>query len=342
MPVPGDDGGSRGGVGGRSGFTLVLSGGGARGFAHAGVLRALERYGYRPDAVVGVSMGAVVGATYALRPDWYRALLDFDTAGLPPPLHDGREGRGAITPVGRRVRHVLRYLRFAWDMLVDWGVGSHSRVSGPAALGRLLRRRRLEDGRIPVAVCATDLRSGERVVFRSGDAAETVYASSALAGVFRPLERDGRLLVDGAYTDNAPVDVARSLGRGGVVVVDVGQPGGGAEIRNGLQCLMRAMEICHRRHADLRYDEADVVLRPEFRRSVDTLEMTARRDCVAAGIRAVRRARGRIADFLEPTRARMSSGRGGRRRPGSRPPPPPSGAPAARGPRAPRPSGKFP
>ena len=63
---------------------LVLSGGGARGFAHVGVLRALNHLGIYPDLIVGVSMGAAVGATYALNDDWYDALIDMDISGFPP------------------------------------------------------------------------------------------------------------------------------------------------------------------------------------------------------------------------------------------------------------------
>ena len=68
---------------GHKSFALVLSGGGARGLSHAGVLRALIARGYVPSAIVGVSMGAVVGSTYALNDDWYRELEEMDTSGFP-------------------------------------------------------------------------------------------------------------------------------------------------------------------------------------------------------------------------------------------------------------------
>lgn len=79
-------------------FALVLAGGGARGFAHVGVLHALHHYGYAPSAIVGVSMGAVVGVTYALNPDWYVQLLTMNTTGFPEPL----------TPRGSDLRERLR------------------------------------------------------------------------------------------------------------------------------------------------------------------------------------------------------------------------------------------
>lgn len=281
-------------------FALVLGGGGARGFAHAGVLRGLEAADFRPHAVVGVSMGAVVGVTYAHRTDWYRALLAMDLSEFPGP----RDPSGAGGTSGRwsALRRVASHLRILKEMVSGWGPGTTARAAGLAELRRMVGSAALEDGRIPVAVSATDLITGARVVIRSGNAVDAAYASAALAGVLPPLESGERLLADGAYSDLAPVDVARKLveGEGGAVLaVDPGQPPEGVEIRNGFQAIMRAMDICHRQHAELRFAEADLVIRPRFPRSVDTLDFRARRECVAAGIRAVRRDRRRIGEFLE-------------------------------------------
>lgn len=281
-------------------FTVVLGGGGARGFAHAGVLRALEREGLLPSAIVGVSMGAVVGATYARRADWYDALLAMDLSAFPGPTGAGRD---EVPDRFSAARQAVSYLRVAKQMVTAWGPGTAAREAGLQELRRLLGDAGLEDGRVSVAVAASDLRSGRRVVLRSGPAVEAVYASAALAGVLPPLEWRGHLLADGAYTDLAPVDVARSLGPGPVIAVDPGQPARMSGIRNGFQAIMRAMEICHRRHADLRFDEADLVLRPRFGRTVDTLDFAARRECVAAGIRAVRTTRAAISGLVGPPAA---------------------------------------
>ena len=86
----------------------------------------------------------------------------------------------------------------------------------------------------------------------------------------------------------APVDVARAMEPPVVIAVDPGQPSGASEINNGVQAVMRAMEICHQKHAELRVGAADVVIRPEFRRYIDTLDFGGRRECVAAGLRAAR------------------------------------------------------
>lgn len=268
-------------------FALVLAGGGARGFAHVGVLRELERQGFRPSALVGVSMGAVVAAAYALNPDWYVSLLRMDVGWIHagPRLVSARaEGEG----LSRDARRAWRYGRAMWRMITGWGASFEGYASALELLRTLTRGRDLADGRLPVAVCATDLGTGERVVLRDGDAAEAAYASSALAGVVPPLIREGALLADGAYTDLAPVDVARSSGRPVVLAVDPGQDSFAGEPQNGLQALVRAFEICHTQHARLRFADADLVLRPPFRRTIDVLEFDARRECVAAGVRAVR------------------------------------------------------
>ena len=139
-----------------------------------------------------------------------------------------------------------------------------------------------------MVVCATDLRSGARIPFRDGPAAAAVYASSALAGVLPPATEGDHVLADGAYADIAPVDLARPLGPEVVIAVDPGQVSGAGAITNGLQAVMRAMEICHYTHARLRLREADLVLRPRFRRFIDVLDFTSGRECVAAGVRAVR------------------------------------------------------
>lgn len=282
-------------------FTLVLAGGGARGYAHVGVLRALEHMGLAPSGIVGVSMGAVVGATYALREDWYEALMTVEVGDALGPgsgrRADGGEGAegygtGEGPPgTGPGVREIWSQARAAWNLLTGWGGPEDGREMAMRTLGTLLGGQRLEHGRIPLVVCATDLLSGSRVELSTGPAAEAVYASSALAGILPPAESDEGLLVDGVYADVAPVDVARRMGTATVIAVDPSQPAGAATMGNGLQVVMRAMEICHLTHAHLRIGTADVVLHPVFDRFVDVLDFGARRHCVAAGWSAARERR---------------------------------------------------
>lgn len=174
---------------------LVLGSGGARGWAHLGVLDALAEAGIKPAVVAGTSMGALVGAVYAagrldalrdlaLRLDWKQALYYFLEMNFPRAgLIDGNK--------------ITRF------------IGQHV---GP---------RKIEDLPLPFAAVATDVESGREVVLREGDVMEAIRASFSVPGIFTPVERDGAVLVDGGLVDPVPVRVARELGAGFVVAVDV-------------------------------------------------------------------------------------------------------------------------
>ncbi len=269
-------------------FTLLLGGGGARGFAHVGVLRALEAEGLRPSALVGVSMGAAVAAAYALRDDWYRAALALDTRAFPPPMPPGSEREASVVA---RLRARRLGAEFALRLVTGWGVGVPAYDAGRAALDALTAGRDLAEARLPIAVTATDLRGGGRHAIRRGNAADAVYASVALAGVLPPLALGGLLLADGAYADPAPVDLAREIGTALVVAVDVGQPAPPAPLGNGFDALQRAALITSRSYAAARFALADLTVRPRFARPIHTLDFEARRECAAAGAWAVRAAR---------------------------------------------------
>lgn len=250
--------------------------------AHAGVLHALEHYGYRPSAIVGVSMGAIVAVTYGLNPNWYPALVNMDTGVFPDPAKASNDG------LRERIRALLASERILRDMVLGWGVGSRTLERGRSLLNDLTLGRQLEESRIPVATVATDLCRGQRVVLKSGNAAEAAYASAALAGLLPPLAYGKSLLVDGCYTDLVPVDVARGDKNTFVIAVDTSQSIDPLPPGNGVQTMLKAMEICAHEHAVLRFKKADLVLRPQFPFSIDTLEFRHKRVCIAAGCREVR------------------------------------------------------
>lgn len=275
-------------------FALVLAGGGARGLAHAGVLRALEHQGLAPTAIVGVSMGAIVGATYVLNPDWYRALLAADVASIPGIAHETGAQRAtrlrAILASGRAIRHLL----------LRWGALTPARPAIEAVLETLTLGKRIEEARIPFAAVATDLASGRRAVLTSGSAVEAVYASSALAGILPPVARDGALLADGCYADVAPIDVARALvGDGGAVIAVNPSPGvPSPSPRNGLQAILRAMDVSVQHHALVRFGQADLEIRIRLPFPIATIDFSHQRLCVAAGMRAVRAQRAELTALL--------------------------------------------
>lgn len=274
-------------------FALVFGGGGARGLSHAGVLRALVGQGYVPSAIVGVSMGAVVGTTYALNDDWFRELVGMDTSGFPATPDFQQRG------VAAKLRSLRIALRAGRDMYFGWGAGARAETWGRSILSGLTKGKNLEDGRVPVYVCATDMLSGERVVYSKGHAVDYVYASAALAGILPPLVQDPHVLMDGAYADIAPIDIARATGAEVVIAVDPSQPETTTGPKNGVEAMLRSVEVCQNEHARLRFAQADLVIRPRFAQTVGTLEFRFKRHCIAAGAVAARSAHARIASLLD-------------------------------------------
>lgn len=210
-------------------IALVLSGGGARGFAHVGVLRALQEMRVPVDLVTGASMGAVVGGAYSSgrsvdeleqfvrETDWTQVLADR------PPRDD------------------LAFRRREDDLLVpsrlEFGVDSSGLKLPPGAVGnatleatliRLLPPgwgdQRLDRLPLPFRCVASDLLTGEMVELHDSPLFASLRASLAMPGVFEPIRVNGRLLVDGGLVRNLPVDLARAMGADVVIAVNVGTP----------------------------------------------------------------------------------------------------------------------
>ena len=214
---------------GRPRIGLVLSGGGARGAAHIGVLKVLEENHIPIDAIAGTSMGAVVGGLYASglsAADVERVMTSVD-------WQDAFRDSPARTDLN--FRRKLEDQNF----LVKFPLGLKGRrfrlprglVQGQK-LAQILRSLTLpvaqiqsfDDLAIPFRAVATDIVTGERVVLDHGDLATAMRASLSAPGVFSPVDLDGRMLVDGGLSSNLPVDVARDMGVDMLIVVDCGFP----------------------------------------------------------------------------------------------------------------------
>ncbi|MFI4914685.1 MAG: patatin-like phospholipase family protein, partial [Steroidobacterales bacterium] len=250
---------------------LVLSGGGARGAAHIGVLKALDELHVPVDAIAGTSMGAVVGGLYASGmsgAEIERALgsLDWQNA-----FRD------------RPPRTELDYRRKEEDrqFLVNLPLGLHGKklvipkgLLQGQKLTQVLRRLTLPVARITdfdqlptrFRAVATDLETGEATVLRDGDLTTAMRASMSVPGLFAPTEYRGRLLVDGGLAENLPIDIAREMGVDVLIVVDAGYP---LQSRENLQTLAsitnQMLAILVRRDASRQLatlGPRDVVLRP--------------------------------------------------------------------------------
>lgn len=197
-------------------WALVLSGGGAKGFAHAGLLKALEDLGAgAPSLVAGTSMGAVIGGLYAcgMSPAEIRrfALEDFDIHQYLDSFVFRLNG-----PVGK----VFQAGQILGSLASKRGVDSGERVL--ALLEELTGGKTFAETRVPFRCNAVDLVSGGQLVFESGSVAKAIRASMSYPFFFEPLIEDGRCLVDGGLADNMPVFIARNEGFRRVLAVDVG------------------------------------------------------------------------------------------------------------------------
>lgn len=250
---------------------LVLSGGGARGFAHIGVLRAFEEAGLRFDCVAGTSMGAVVGAFYAAgHPlahiesvvrsiDWQRVFSGRADRSLLPP---GRRSRDLPAIVSLDFEgHSLHLPQGALgDQRVNRMLIRELAAASAAAGGDFARLP------IPYRAVALDIRSGERVMLGLGDVARAARASMSIPVAFPPVASGERLLVDGGLVDNLPVDVARAMGAERVVAVDVTSPpreaGPGAD---AIQVALQITDVLAQAQNAAHSEPAELTLRPDLK-----------------------------------------------------------------------------
>lgn len=172
---------------------LALGSGSARGWAHVGVIRALEQAGLRPDVVCGTSVGSLVGAAYAA----------------------GELDRFEKWVLGMRMPDVVRFM----DVSLGGGMLKGERVM--EFFRRNFVDRPIEDLAMPFAAVSTALHDGNEVWLREGSTVEAVRASIALPGLFTPALRDGTLLVDGGLVNPVPVSLARAMGADFVIAVDL-------------------------------------------------------------------------------------------------------------------------
>ncbi len=208
---------------------LVLSGGGARGLTHVGVLKVLERERIPVDVIAGTSMGAIVGGLYASGMDAAQVerevqRLDWDN------VFASRVER-------REISQRRKEQDFEVSPLIEVGIGADGLKAplGPVSSRGLeahLRRLTLSAGQVddfdklptPFRALATDMETGEPVILQRGDLAMALRSSMSVPGVFAPVEVDGRILGDGGLVNNTPVDVARAMGAQRLIVVNIGTP----------------------------------------------------------------------------------------------------------------------
>lgn len=218
---------------------LALGGGAARGFAHIGVIKALESQGINPDVVVGTSAGSVVGAMYAAGNNGFalqKMALDMDEVTIS-----------------------------------DWSLPLFSKSSGvlkgdalQAYVNRLVVQAPIEKLRKPFGAVATDLATGHAVLFQRGNTGAAVRASSAVPGVFQPVKINDRLYVDGGLVSPVPVRFAREMGADLVIAVNISSPPEPQVSNATLDVLLQTVAIMGQSINQFELKQAEVVIRPEL------------------------------------------------------------------------------
>ncbi|EHR73186.1 putative esterase of the alpha-beta hydrolase superfamily [Burkholderiales bacterium JOSHI_001] len=280
---------------------LVLSGGGARGLAHVGVLKVLEELRVPVDAVAGTSMGAIVGGLYASGLN--ASALEREVLAIPwDSVFASRVERPLLAQ--RRKEEDFEIATAIELGLRDGELRTPSSAVSSRGLESLLRRftlpvrhvARFDDLPIPFRAVATDMESGAAVVLASGDLALALRSSMSVPGVFAPTEWEDRVLGDGGLVNNLPVDVGRALvGRPGrdtlVIAVNVGTPVGGRDTLGSVVGLTAQMinilteQNVQRSLAQL--GPQDLLLRPALG-SLTSGDFGKARDFIAAGEAAAR------------------------------------------------------
>ncbi len=270
---------------------VALGGGGARGLSHLGVLQVLERERVAIDGIVGTSVGAIVGATYALHPDAHeitrRALGYLNSDAFRGDIFKKvlfrSEGRSQNF-LGTLLRNIRKGYIFS-NLLRKPAIFPSQRLLD--LICDVIPDRTFADCRIPFAVPAIDVRSGKEVLLAEGSLRQAVLASCSLPGFFPPVEIDGMLLADAGIVGPVAVDATRGRFNPAIVVaVDITpeiEPVDG--IRLGVEALLRMESIAGKRLNDLELARADLVIHPSVG-SKSWSDFSGLEDLVTQGIAA--------------------------------------------------------
>jgi NTE family protein len=248
---------------------LALGGGAARGFAHIGVIKVLEAQGFTPDIIVGTSAGAVVGALYA------SGNTGFELQKIAFKLEESK--------------------------ISDWSMPDRGVFKGEALqqfVNDAVAQRPIEGLKKPFAVVATDLKSGDSILFRTGNTGMAVRASATVPGIFQPVSINGHEYVDGGLSSLVPVRSARQMGADVVIAVDISARPGNHAVRGTLDILLQTFTIMGQNLARFELKEADVVIRPQVG-SIGPADFQARHDSILEGEKAAQAALPQIREAIK-------------------------------------------
>lgn len=241
-------------------IALALGGGAARGFAHIGVIKALESQGIVPDIVVGTSAGSVVGAMYAAGHNGFslqKMAMDMDEA-----------------------------------MISDWALPLFSTSPGVLKgealqnyVNKTVGNKPIEKLKIPFGAVAVDLKNGQPILFVRGNTGMAVRASSSVPGVFQPVKIGNRTFVDGGLVAPVPVKYAREMGGEFIIAVNISTQTDTQATQSSLDVLMQTFSIMGQRLNHFELKDADVVIQPRLG-TMKSQDFTSRNQAILAGEQA--------------------------------------------------------
>lgn len=248
---------------------LALGGGGARGLAHIGVLKVLQRENIPIHCIVGCSSGAIIGAAFALSRNAQRIEdLAYKWVTNPAFIEMGLEFFAQSDKIRKnhRIDDFLTYMKIRYSFLKALNKPAIFERDTLEHIFEIFNHIRIEKLPIHFSAIATDLISGQEIVLKKGDLKLAIMASSAIPGIFPPVQIGKKLLVDGATSDSVPVHIVRERGAHRVIAVDVTKcirkigP-----LTNALHILYRADEIATFHLTQERLAGADLIIRPAVR-----------------------------------------------------------------------------
>ena len=258
-------------------IALVLGGGAAKGFAHIGVIKSLESHGFQPDILVGTSAGSVVAALYAA-------------------------GYGGFEL--QRIALAMEEKAFS-----DWTIPNRGFIKGEALqnfINEAVGNRPIEQLTRKLAIVATDLQSGELIVFERGDTGLAVRASSSVPGVFQPVKFNNREYVDGGLVSPVPVKTARDLGADVIVAVNISDRPKLSRLKDTIDVMMQTFTIMGGIITEKELAFADVVVEPDIS-ALNSANFESRNQAIIegekAGLQALMKLKEKIAAYYEAKNA---------------------------------------
>jgi NTE family protein len=236
---------------------LALGGGAARGFAHIGVIKALEANGIKPDLVVGTSAGSVIAALYA---SGYR---------------------------GTELNRIALTLDEA--AITDWALPFSGKFGGmikgdalQSMVNRLVKNQSIENTPIPLGIVATDLKTGQGVLFQRGDMGQAVRASCSVPSIFQPTIINGREYVDGGLVSPVPVRYASQMGANFVIAVNISTEPSSQDSSGTVGIILQTTSIMGQTINQFELERAHAVIRPELKGMRGT-DFKSRSNAILAG-----------------------------------------------------------